>query len=162
MVIAISPRLLREERLLREVRDVRQNANDAVQWSAEDLPRGSLLAVTDYSLYGIDGPGAITSKDDETKLAEQPTFAGGFVFDALAVLGRADFPRTFLTDSVLLPRVLDGMRERPHSYILLQSKLDFDLFHGLDGREPLVSKQDSLVARFSRGPYPCEIWMLRN
>ncbi len=162
IVVAISPRLFREERLLREVRDVRQNANDAVQWSAENLPRGSLLAVTEYSLYGIDGPGAITSKDDETKLAEQPTFAGGFVFDALAVFGRKDIPRTFLDDSVLLPRVLNGMRERPHSYILLQSKLDFDLFHGVDGHEPLLSKQDSLVARFSRGPYPCEVWMLTN
>lgn len=162
LIIGIWPRIVREERLLREVRDVRQNANDAVRWSAMNLPSGSLLAVTDYSLYGIDGSGAITAKDDEAKLAEQPTFAGGFVFDALAVLGRTDFRRTFLTDSVLLPRILNAMRGEPHSYILLQSKLDFDLFHGLVGHKPLVSANDSLVAQFSREPYPCEIWMLRN
>jgi hypothetical protein len=162
LIIGIWPRIVREERLLREVRDVRQNANDAMLWSAMNLPPGSLLAVTDYNLYGIDGSGAITAKDDETKLAEQPTFAGGFVFDALAVLGRTDFRRTFLTDSVLLPRVLNAMRGEPDSYILLQSKLDFDLFHGLDDHNPLVSMHDSLVAQFSRGPYPCEIWMLRN
>jgi hypothetical protein len=162
LAAGIWPRILREERLLREVRDVRQNANDAVRWAAINLPNGSLLAVTDYNLYGIDGPGALTSKNDETKLAEQPTFAGGFVFDALAVLGRNDFQRTFLTDSILLPRVLDAMRREPHDYILLQTKLDLDLFHGADGRKPLLFSSDSLVARFSYGPYPCEIWLLRN
>jgi hypothetical protein len=162
LVFGISPRMLREERLLREVRDVRQNANDAMHWSAANLPHGSLLAVTDYRLYGIDGPGALTSKNDETKLADQPTFAGGFVFDALAVLGRNDFQRTFLTDSVLLPRVLEAMRREPHDYILLQTKLDLDLFHGSDGRKPLIYSSDSLVAQFSHGPYPCEIWLLRN
>jgi hypothetical protein len=162
LIIGIWPRIMREERLLREVRDVRQNANDAMQWSALNLPQGSLLVVTDYSLFGIAGNGALTGKDDETKLAEQPTFPGGFVFDALSVLGRTDFPRTYLADSVLLPRVIVGMREEPHSYILLQSKLDLDLFHGTNNGLPLLSKRDSMVAQFYHGPYPSEVWLLRN
>ncbi len=161
-IIGINPKIVREERLLREVRDVRQNANDAVQWSAENLPRGSLFVVTEYSLYGIDGPGALTSKDDETKLTEQYTFDAGFVFDALTVLGRPDFQRTFLADSLMLPRILNAMRHEPNSYVFLQTKLDLNLFHGSDGRKPLLSSRDSLVARFSRGPYPCEVWMMRN
>ncbi len=166
--ITLRPKIMREEHLLCEVRDVRQNANDAIQWSAANLPHGSLLAVTDYKLFGIKGHGELTSKDDETKLAEQPTFPGGFVFDALAVLGRTDFQRTFLADSTMLPRVLNAMRSEPCSYLLLQSKLDFDLFHGTSSlhessnRLPLLSKRDSLIARFSLEPYPCEIWMLRN
>ncbi len=162
LLVGIWPRIVHEERLLREVRDVRQNANDAVQWSALNLPKGSVLAVTDYTLYGIAGHGALTGKDDETKLAEQPTFPGGFVFDALAVLGRSDFPRTYLTDSIMLPRILDGMRREPNSYILLQSKLDIDRFHGSAGRDPLLSAQDSMIARFSHGPYPTEVWMMRS
>ncbi len=162
IAIGIGPQLLREERLLGEVRDVRQNANDAVYWAAINLPAGSLLAVTEYSLYGIEGPGVLTPKDDEIKLVEQYTFDAGFLFDGLAVLGRTDFCRTYLADSLLLTRVLNAMRTEPHSYVLLQSKLDVDRFHGKDGREPLLSIQDSLVAHFSRGPYPCEIWLLRH
>lgn len=161
-IIGIYPRLLREERLLSEVRDVRMNANDAIQWAAEHLPKESLLAVTEYNLYGFDNPNALTPKDDETKLEDQYTFAGGFVFDALNVLGRNDFRRTFLDDSILLPRVLDGMRSQQQSYVLLQSKLDFDRFHGQDGYAPLLTAQDSLIAHFSREPYSCELWLLRK
>lgn len=162
LAIAIWPRIVREERLLREVRNVRQNANDAVHWSAAHLPIGSVLAVTEYSLYGFDGPGALTGKDDETKLAEQSTFAGGFAFDALAVLGRSDFQRTFLADSAMLPRVLQAMRSEPNSYVLLQTKLDLDRFHGSKEYTPLIAQHDSLVAQFSKGPYPSEVWMLKN
>jgi hypothetical protein len=161
LAVGICPRLMREERLLCEVRDVRQNANDAIKWAAHQLPHGSLLAVTQYSLYGIDGPGALTPKPDETKLAEQYTFDGGFVFDALAVHGRRDFRRTYLADSILLPRVLDGMRSDPNSYVLLQSQLDIDYFHGRSGHPPLLSSRDTMTAHFARGPYPCEIWELR-
>jgi len=160
--IGVFPRIQREERLLREVRDVRQNANRAVEWSAQNLPKNSLLAVTDYGLYGFDGPGALTAKDDETKLAEQYTFAGGFVFDALGVLGRNDFRRTFLSDSVVVREVLRAMRAAPNSYLFLQSKLDFDEFHGDRARKPLFEPSDHLVARFDRGPYPAEIWKLSH
>ncbi|HET6401083.1 MAG TPA: hypothetical protein VFH95_06745 [Candidatus Kapabacteria bacterium] len=162
LAAGIWPRLASEERLLREVRDVRQNANDAIQWSAFHLPRGSLLAVTQYSLYGIDGAGALTPKPDETKLADQYTFDAGFVFDALTVLGRPDFRRTYLSDSIVLTRVLEAMRNRPHSYVLLQSQLDIDYFHGIPGNSPLLFNRDTLAAHFTRGPYPCEIWELRK
>jgi len=162
LTAGIWPRLAREERLLREVRDVRQNANDAIQWAARHIPRGSLLAVTRYSLYGIDGSGALTPKTDEVKLADQYTFDGGFVFDALAVLDRPDFRRTYLTDSTLLPLVLDGMRGQPNSYVLLQSRLDIDYFHGITGNSPLLSGEDTMVAQFTRGPYPAEVWQLRK
>ncbi|HEY3874692.1 MAG TPA: hypothetical protein VGM92_04395 [Candidatus Kapabacteria bacterium] len=158
--MGILPKAAKEEHLLTEVRDVRQNANEAVEWAARNLPAGALLAVTDYQLYGIDGPYAITGKDNETKLADQYTFAGGFVFDALKALGRSDFQRTFLTDSLLLPRVIDAMRTEPNSYILLQSKLDIDLFHGTRNSS-LLLPSDSICVRFSRGPYPCEIWKLQ-
>ena len=162
VVIGIRPKIVKEEQLLRDVRDVRQNANDAVQFAANSLPAGSLLAVTDYQLYGIDGPYAITGKDNETKLADQYTFAGGFVFDALGVLGRHDLQRTFLRDSLMLPRVIEAMRQYPNSFILLQSKLDIDRFHGNNGNPPILVSTDSLVARFTSGPYPCEIWKLKS
>jgi hypothetical protein len=162
LAAGIWPRLAREERLLREVRDVRQNANDAIQWASIHLQNGSLLAVTQYSLYGIDGAGALTPKPDEVKLADQYTFDGGFVFDALTVLGRPDFRRTYLSDSTMLPRVLDAMRSQPNSYVLLQSQLDIDYFHGMSEHPPLLSKRDTMVAHFSRGPYPSEIWNLRK
>jgi hypothetical protein len=161
LAAGIWPRLAREERLLREVRDVRQNANDAMQWAALHLPRGSLLAVTQYSLYGIDGAGALTPMPDEVKLADQYTFDGGFAFDALIVLGRPDFRRTYLSDSELLPRVLDAMRSQPNSYVFLQSQLDIDHFHGKNKHAPWLSNRDTMAAQFLRGPYPCEIWELR-
>ncbi len=162
LAAGVWPRVVREERLLREVRDVRQNANDAVYWSAMHLPHGSLLAVTQYSLYGIDGAGALTPKPDETKLADQYTFDGGFVFDALTVLDRPDFRRTYLSNSKMLTRVLEAMRFRPNSYILLQSQLDIDYFHGIGGNPPMLSDGDTMVAQFSRGPYPSEVWELRK
>ncbi len=155
-------RVWREERLLSEVRAVREDANSAVAWIAHNLPPHSLLAVARYSLYGIDGPGALTPEPDETKLADQYTFDGGFVFDALNVLGRPDFRRTYLADSALLPRVVDAMRGRPRSYVLLQSKLDFDRFHGIGYAPILQPGKDTLVAHFAQGPYPCEVWELKN
>jgi hypothetical protein len=156
------PKIRYEEQMLREVRDVRANANDAIRWAASNLPANASLAVGVYSLHGIDGPGELTSKTDETKLREQYTFAGGFVYDALAVLGRTDFRRTYLADSIILPRVLDAMRGESNSYVLLQSEPDIDLFHGLDRDHALLRQSDTLVAQFMRGPYPCEIWMLRE
>ncbi len=162
LIAGIAPRAARKERLLREVRDVRHNANDAVQWAAHHLPHGSLLAVARYSLYGIDGPGALTPKPDEIKLADQYTFDGGFVFDALTDLGRHDFQRTYLSDSTLLPLVLNAMRGHANSYVLLQSQLDIDYFHGIGRAYPMLTGRDTLVAHFARGPYPAEIWELRK
>jgi len=162
VVIGFYPKSVREERLLGEVRDVRQNANDAVTWVAGNLPAGSLLAVMNYQLHGIDGPGALTSQDDETKLRAQYTFDGGFFYDALAVCGRTDFRKTYLTDSTMIERVLDGMRNEPNSYLLLQSELDLRLFHGAGDKSTLAGKNDTLVVRFARGPYPTEIWHLRQ
>ncbi len=161
LLIAIAPRVAHEERLLREVRDVRENANNAVAWAATNLPPHSLLVVTEYPLYGIDGAGALTPLSDETKLADQYTFDGGFVFDALEDLARPDFRRTYLSDSLMLPRVLAAMRTRPHSYVLLQSKLDYDRFHGAAGDAPLLTPGDTLVAEFARAPYPSQIWEIR-
>jgi hypothetical protein len=156
------PKVEKQELMLREVRDVRSNANEAMQWAAKNIPQESLFAVGEYSLHGIDGPGELTPKSDETKLREQYTFAGGFVYDALSVLGRNDLRRTYLADSIILPRVLDAMRSERNSYVLLQSKPDLDLFHGVGRNHPLLRQNDTLVARFNRGPYPCEIWLLRE
>jgi hypothetical protein len=155
------PKIESEELMLREIRDVRSNANEAVSWAAKNLPANASFAVGVYSLHGIAGNGELTSKSDQTKLSEQYTFAGGFVYDALAVLGRNDLRRTYLADSNILPRVLDAMRGEPNSYIFLQSKPDLDLFHGVGRDQPLLIQSDSLTAKFTRGPYPCEIWMLR-
>ena len=156
------PKVEHQELMLREVRDVRSNANEAIQWVAKNIPQESLFAVGEYSLHGIDGPGELTPKSDETKLREQYTFAGGFVYDALSVLGRTDLRRTYLADSIILPRVLDAMRGERNSYVLLQSEPDLDLFHGIGRNHPLLRQNDTLVAEFNRGPYPCEIWMLRK
>ncbi len=156
------PRLVRQEHILRDVRDVRKNANDALAWSAQNLPPNSLFAVALYSLHGIERLDLVTSKDDETKVREQYTFDGGFVYYVFEVLGRRDIRHAYLADPELLPRVLTAMRAQPNSYLFLQSALDLQLFHGSSVRQPLIGMRDTLVARFGRGPYPCEVWMMRE
>jgi hypothetical protein len=159
----IFPRLARQERLLRQVRDVRKNSNDALTWAAEHLPQHSLFAVAQYRLHGIENMGDLTSKDDETKLREQYTFEAGFVYYVLEVLGRRDIQHAYLANPALLPRVLGAMRVEKNAYLFLQSELDLKLFHGADaGQPPLLGANDTLVAQFARGPYPSEIWMLRE
>ena len=154
------PRFQKQEQLLRDVRDVRRNANDAIQWAAFHLPRNSLLAVTSYGLHGIEELTALTSSSDETKLREQYTFAGGYVYYYLEQMGRRDIAHAYLEDSGLVPHILAAMRGEPNTYVFLQSALDLSLFHGNTSHPPLLVPNDSLVARFNRGPYPCEIWKL--
>ncbi|MDP4200882.1 MAG: hypothetical protein Q8922_11420 [Bacteroidota bacterium] len=158
VIVAAVPKLKAEEQMLRDVRDVRQNANDALTWSAKNLPQNSLFAVCVYSLHGIEHQNLLTPKDDATKLRSQYTFDGGFVYHVLEVLGRRDIRHAYLEDSTMLPQVLAAMRQQPNSYLFLQSELDLKLFHG----EPsLITSSDSLVTQFARGPYPCEVWLLR-
>jgi hypothetical protein len=158
-IVSFLPRMKAQEHMLRAVRDVRQNANDALTWTAKNLPQSAVFATTLYSLHGIDHQNLLTPKDDSTKLRAQYTFDGGFVYHVLEVLGRQDIQHAYLTDSTMLPRVLTAMREMPNSYLFLQSGLDLDLFHG---HPSLIMSRDSLVATFAKGPYPCEIWLLRR
>lgn len=158
-LVATVPRMRVQEQMLRSVRDVRQNANDALTWTSENLPQNAIFATTLYSLHGIEHQNLLTPKDDSTKLRAQYTFDGGFVYHVLEVLGRRDIQHAYLADSAMLPQVLSAMRETPNAYLFLQSGLDLDLFHG----DPsLVTGRDSLVAAFSRGPYPAEIWLMRR
>ena len=156
------PRIENQERLLRAVRDVRQNANDAIQWAAFHLPHGSLFAVTTYSLHGIEELTSLTSSSDETKLRDQYTFSGGFVYYYLDQIGRRDIVHAYLEDSEIAPLVLAAMRRESHSYLFLQSAPDLLLFHGDASHPPLLASSDLLVASFNRGQYPCEIWMIKN
>jgi hypothetical protein len=158
-VLAAMPRLTGEEKMLRAVRDVRWNANDALTWTAIHLPKDALFATTLYSLHGIEHQNLLTAKSDSTKLFAQYTFDGGFVYHVLEVLGRRDIRHAYLADSGQLVRLLPAMRESPSSYLFLQSGLDLALFHG---SPPLLRSSDTCVARFARGPYPCEVWLMRN
>jgi hypothetical protein len=158
-IVAMVPRMKGQEKMLRAVRDVRQNANDALTWTSKNLPQNSVFATTLYSLHGIEHQNLLTPKDDSTKLRAQYTFDGGFVYHVLEVLGRRDIQHAYLADSGLLPRVLTAMRETPNAYLFLQSGLDLDLFHG---HPSLITNRDSLVAKFDKGPYPSEIWLLRR
>ncbi|HWF45336.1 MAG TPA: hypothetical protein VG537_11900, partial [Candidatus Kapabacteria bacterium] len=155
------PRIQKQERLLREVRDVRRNANDAIQWAAIHLPPYSLFTVTTYSLHGIDELQSLTASSDETKLHEQYTFAGGFVYYYLDQVGRQDIQHAYLEDYEIAPRVLEAMRKEPNAYLFLQSASDLTRFHGDASHPALLVPSDSLVARFNRGPYPCEIWKMK-
>lgn len=157
VIVSSIPKMKAEEHMLRDVRDVRQNANDALTWSAKNLPENSLFAVAVYALHGIEHQNLLTPKDDATKLRSQYTFDGGFVYHVLEVLGRRDIRHAYLEDTAMLPRVLAAMRREPNSYLFLQSELDLKLFHG---QPSLIQPSDTLVARFARGPYPCEVWLL--
>ena len=159
-VSGVYPKFHKQEHLLRDVRDVRRNANDAIQWAALHLPHNSLFAVTSYSLYGIEELTSLTSSSDETKLREQYTFAGGYVYYYLEQAGRRDIGHAYLGDSNLVSQVFAGMRREPNAYVFLQSALDLTFFHDSASHPALLTGTDSLVASFRRGPYPCEIWKL--
>jgi len=154
------PRIAAQERLLQDVRNVRINANEAIEWCAGHLPANSTVAVPLYDIHGISA-GSVTSLSDSAKLGAQYTFDGGYVYEALEVLGRRDIRHAYLADSLMLPEILKAMREEPNSFLLLQSQLDLDLFHGIH-HTPLINERDSLMARFERGPYPAELWLLRK
>ncbi len=170
----IEPKLARQEHLLREVRSVRTNANDAIQWASKHLPKDAILAVSGYPLHGIRSGDDLTSKADETKIRSQYTFAEGFVYVYLKVLGRTDIRGAYLEDTVMLPRVLKGMREMGGCYVFVQTELDRSLFHGvqtifhggqsidtLTSKAPL-RRSDSLVVRFEQSGMASEIWLLRD
>ena len=159
-IFGFIPKLSRQEKILREVRDVRQNANNALTWASVNLPKDALFATTVYALHGIDRLDLLTSKDDSTKLREQYTFAGGFVYHVFEILDRWDIRHAYLEDTAMLPRVLTSMRETTGSYLFIQSGLDWSLFHGDAMHPKLLTARDSLVAQFTRGSYPCEIWLM--
>src|SRR5204863_3314711 len=112
-------RMKAQEQMLRNVRDVRQNANDALSWSAKHLPENAIFATTLYSLHGIEHQNLLTPKDDSTKMRAQYTFDGGFVYHVLEVLGRHDIQHAYLSDSAMLPQVLTAMRATPNAYVFL-------------------------------------------
>jgi hypothetical protein len=150
------PRLQHQEKLLRDAAAVRWNANDAVTWSAKHLPQQSTLLVTTYMLHGFENPGVLTATDDESKLRQQPTFDAGYVYTFLEQLGRRDIDRGFLDDASRAPEVLEAYRRVPNSFVMLQTEIDRTRL------TPLLTPRDTLVARFSRQPYPSEIWWLRE
>jgi hypothetical protein len=154
------PTLKAKERLLSDVRDVRSNANDAIKWMGEHLPPSSSLLVTSPGLYGLGKADEMTSKDDEYKLYAQYTFLQGYTRSYLHALKRYDISLGFLEDSILLSRVLDSCRSAGGYYLFLQTGLDNDRFHDKINGKAQLSDRDTLLARFSKGPYPSEVWKL--
>jgi hypothetical protein len=156
------PSIKAKERLLRDVRDVRNNANDALKWMGANLPPHSEMLVTAPSLYGLSGADEMTSKEDEYKLYAQYTFLQGYTRSYFRALGRTDMALGFLEDSIMISRVLDSCRSIGNYYLFLQTGLDGDRFHGsINGRKQLRSN-DSLLANFTKGPFPSEVWKLRK
>jgi hypothetical protein len=107
-------------------------------------------------LHGFENPGVLTATDDESKLRQQPTFDAGYVYTFLEQLGRRDIDRGFLDDASRAPEVLEAYRRVPNSFVMLQTEIDRTRL------TPLLTPRDTLVARFSRQPYPSEIWWLRE
>lgn len=160
-VMIASPKIAKYEQLLRDVRDVRANANNAVKWSAKNLPRNAVLGVTSYSLHGIASADDLTSKDDQTKLMQQYTFNQGYNYVYLGLLGRKDIKLAYLEDSTIAVRALDSLRTSGSGYLFLQTALDSALFYGLTVPNDFRKKSDTLIAKFHDGPYPSEVWYLR-
>jgi hypothetical protein len=155
------PKIAKYEQLLRDARDVRSNANDALKYAARALPRNAVFAVTAYSLHGIKSGDDLTSKDDQTKLAQQYTFNQGYNYVYLNLLNRKDINVAYLEDSTLTMRVLDSMRAQGNGFLFLQTALDSALFHGLAVPNEFLKYHDTLIRKFDAGPYPSEIWYLR-
>lgn len=160
-ILAASPRIARYEQTLRDVRDVRHNANDAIKWSARNLPRNAMLGVTSYGLHGIASADDLTSKNDSTKIFQQYTFLQGYNRVYLKLLGRADLQLAYLEDSLLAMRALDSLRSQGNGYLFLQTPLDSVLFYGNAMPNQFLKIRDTLLAKFDRGPYPSEVWLLR-
>lgn len=159
-VFALLPILQSKEKLLSTVRDSRSNANDGIKWMGKNLPTNSTLLVTGHSLYGLGSADDLTSKEDEYKSFVQYTFIQGYIRSYLHALDRYDVGLSYITDSVLLSRVLDSCRSAGTYYVFLQTGMDVARFHGsINGIKQLKST-DTLVARFAKGPYPSEVWKL--
>jgi hypothetical protein len=162
VIIWFLPTVLKRESMLREARDTRLNANDAIQWMAAHLPQRSTVLVTSHSLYGIAHADDLTSQDDEVKVYRQYTFIMGYVRFYFKQLGRTDIRLGYLEDSTMVQSVLDAFRETPSSYLFLQTGYDVDRFHsGINNTVPL-HLSDTLLAAFRRGSYPSEIWKLHR
>jgi hypothetical protein len=156
------PALKAKEQLLSQVRDVRTNANDAIKWMGANLPRNSEVLVTAPSLYGLGGEDEMTAKDDQYKLYAQYTFLQGYTRSYFRALNRDDLALGYLEDSLKLSRILDSCRNQSKYYLFLQTGLDVDRFHSqINGIKPFKSR-DSLLAKFSNGPFPSEIWEIRK
>lgn len=162
VIMVASPKVARYEQLLRDARDTRNNANEAIKYVARSLPRNSVLGVTAYSLHGIKSADDLTSKNDETKLAQQYTFNQGYNYVYLDLLGRRDINVAYLEDSLLTMRVLDSMRAQGNGYLFLQTSLDSVLFYGLAIPNQFLKYKDTLIRKFDEGPYSSEIWYLRQ
>ncbi len=159
LAIVFAPSMLKQEALLGNVRDVRNNANDAAKWSAANLPKNALLAMPGYKLYGYGRSDDLSQADDATKIGSQYVFHGGYVFIYLNLLGRPDIASYPLEDSLSLQLQLDSLRNK-RAYLFLQSELDHRKFE-TQGATLLTSK-DSLLKAFTKGGFHSEIWQLRK
>ncbi len=154
------PVMKAKEQLLRNVRDVRYNANDGIKWMGANLPLNSTVLLAGSNLYGIGEADEMTSKDDEYKLYAQYTFLLGYVRSYFRALRREDIAIAYLVDSTKLSRVLDSSRSQNNYYLFLQTGLDADRFHGLINEKKPLSDNDSLLVKFNKGTFPSEIWKL--
>ncbi|HET6513069.1 MAG TPA: hypothetical protein VFH43_12815 [Candidatus Kapabacteria bacterium] len=161
-IMIAAPKIAKYEQLLRDARDVRTNANDAIKYAAKALPNNSLFAVTAYSLHGIKSGDDLTSKDDATKLAQQYTFNQGYNYVYFNLLNRRDILVSYLEDSTIAMRALDSLRASRRGYLFIQTAADSALFYGLSIPNQFLKYRDTLIKKFDKGPYPSEIWYLRQ
>ncbi len=162
VIYTAAPVIKAKELLLREVRDTRDNANDAIKWMATNLQSGSALLVTAPSLYGLGIADEMTSKDDEYKLYVQYTFLQGYIRSYFEMLHRKDISLGFLEDSVQLSAILDSCRSAGDFFLFLQTGLDADRFHSTINGKNQLKKNDSLLVKFTSGPFPSEVWKLEK
>ncbi len=156
------PMIKSKEHLLSEVRDVRNNANDAIKWMGANLPLNSSVLVAAPSLYGLGGADEMTSKDDEYKLYAQYTFLQGYIRSYFRALHREDISLGYLEDSLKLSKVLNSVRSQDNYFLFLQTGLDVDRFHGIINGNDQLSSHDSLLSKFTKGSFPSEIWELKK
>jgi hypothetical protein len=154
--LAMMPSMVRQERLLGEVRDVRNNANDAIKWSAIHLPKNATLAMPGYLLYGYRRIDDLSTADDATKVGSQYVFHGGYPYTYLSLLNRSDIQSYPLEDTLKFRSQLDSLREM-RGFLFLQSELDHQKFDS-----GLLGKSDTLLRAFSTGGFHTEIWQLRK
>jgi hypothetical protein len=161
VAFAFLPKFGKQERLLRDVRDVRANVNDAIKWSAKYLPRNATLIVPDYGIYGISNSNVLNRGDDASKIEAQYVFHNGYVFIYLGVLSRPDIQHVYLEDSLTMAKQLDSVRTLPDGYLLIQSSRDYTRFHNTSTTPSLLTSRDSLMQQFTAGGFHSEIWRLR-
>jgi hypothetical protein len=161
VAFALLPKFAKQEGLLRDVRDVRANVNDAIKWSAAHLPQHATLVVPDYGMYGINNSNVLNRGDDASKIEAQYVFHNGYVFIYFGVLSRQDIQHVYLEDSLTLRKQLDSVRALHNGYLLIQSSRDYSKFHNASSAQPLLSSGDTLLQQFTAGGFHSEIWELR-